>query len=576
MADSTAETFGEDYDANLVKAVYKTTWNDFYSWEHAHCLQTLHSLARTLSQDAPPSPYDSVEDLIPTTASFILTDSESSDSDDETIITTDYTGPHGPQTATVKATTVQFTRPMEPCAAYEMCTPTGRNINVGDDSEYMPFIPLIDDPEFNFLRHAEDYKYFEWQLPFRDPDLEVIVTYTVYTLHHDHQLSFNTIEETRLLPLPIQPHILTAARRRDFPKWPTIKAPPYSPPHANASAPRNLANLVNDFCSNQNCLIGYCTVHIGDIPMPELVAPTISSEDLVHSVEVPCGSECFLLNKPSTVTTIRRPLRQTGLVRIQGHATPARTARVSKTRRTANEAADATENASAAQKAATALNRSSRKRAGRPDVRVIVHTGNVILRFASSAKQDSESDICKNAFIQRGARKFAACNMKHTHVRQSKWGLGLYISEEAKEGDFILGSLFVSKHRGRNYLFQLNSTFSVDSTKAGNESRFINHDPDANCHACVRLVNGEHRIGIFAQRPILPGAELHLDYGDLFFEADGSDSGPEEANAASKDVQPPPPDFSQEKVVYNLDQHSSDETYETHNSEFDLTPPGTP
>lgn len=76
----------------------------------------------------------------------------------------------------------------------------------------------------------------------------------------------------------------------------------------------------------------------------------------------------------------------------------------------------------------------------------------------------------------------------------------------------------VAKHRERTYLFQLNQTMSVDSTFIGNEARYINHDSSlANCQAnglstsmltfrsnaisyfhAVRLVNGEHRIGLFA------------------------------------------------------------------------------
>lgn len=49
-----------------------------------------------------------------------------------------------------------------------------------------------------------------------------------------------------------------------------------------------------------------------------------------------------------------------------------------------------------------------------------------------------------------------------------------------------LSRSYVSKHRGRTYLFQLNPVVSIDSSKAGNESRFINHaeEEKANCNAC--------------------------------------------------------------------------------------------
>ncbi|KAG6910796.1 hypothetical protein DXG01_007685 [Tephrocybe rancida] len=173
MANTTAESSALDYDApNLVKTIYKSTWGDFYTWEQAYCQQTLHSLTRNLPQDAPASASEPVEDFAPFTRSLTAQEPQAFGSEDETFTAIDYTVDGEPEITTFSAITVEDTRTMEPCAPYEMCTPTSRNIIVGDDSEYMPFIPLIDDPTFDALRHAEDYKYFEWQLPHRDPDCE--------------------------------------------------------------------------------------------------------------------------------------------------------------------------------------------------------------------------------------------------------------------------------------------------------------------------------------------------------------------------------------------------------------------
>lgn len=73
----------------------------------------------------------------------------------------------------------------------------------------------------------------------------------------------------------------------------------------------------------------------------------------------------------------------------------------------------------------------------------------------------------------------------------------------------------VVKHRQRNYVFALNSTVSIDSSYAGNETRFVNHvsKPYANSSPQVWLVNGEHRIGIFAGRLILLASKYEAHRG---------------------------------------------------------------
>lgn len=114
-------------------------------------------------------------------------------------------------------------------------------------------------------------------------------------------------------------------------------------------------------------------------------------------------------------------------------------------------------------------------------------------------------------------------------MKKSGFGMGVFLTEPAREGDLIAGTVFVSygmlpsphdpsnrihrrthfrtyfphprvslrtqhfqkeqingyfdhcsaieRHRGRNYVYGLNQSFSVDGTYVGNETRFINHAP---------------------------------------------------------------------------------------------------
>ncbi|KAF8056606.1 hypothetical protein FPV67DRAFT_1431373 [Lyophyllum atratum] len=541
----------------------------------------------------------------------------------------DYThGGREPRTTTVSAKVVDITRHIEPCAAYEACTPTNRNINVGDDSEYMPFIPLIDDPKFNFLLHAGDYKYFDWQVQNRNPDLQVILKQTVHTLHDTHKLSLQDIDETGVLPQSVTSNILPASRRRDFPEWPEISSPlPYMPSHANAGPSKTLSNLVNDFCNNANCVIGYCTVHLGDMPLPEAIPPTISTNALVDSVNSPCGAQCFLRGKApamgtfwsaedvETLTTIlsfspdlppcdlaticRKPCQEASILFQVSYVT---TNQYSHERY--SNTGDAFSQIPSSRRLSTRnwpcshlgpcdnncpcfANDAHCERSCRCDRKCLRRWRGC--QCAKSKQQGRQHITCKTSRCPcyrahrecdpelcikceaSTARLLTLCGaptQKRTEVRQSAWGLGLYIAEEAKEEEFVIeytGELvyevtsicrdFVSTHRGRSYLFQLNPMISIDSSKAGNESRFINHDPkNANCHAGVRLVNGEHRIGLFTLSAMSPGTELLLNYGDSFFQREG-DAAPEGEGAPSALAS------SLEQVVYTLDQHSSDETY---------------
>ncbi len=106
-------------------------------------------------------------------------------------------------------------------------------------------------------------------------------------------------------------------------------------------------------------------------------------------------------------------------------------------------------------------------------------------------------------------------------VKRGTYGLGLFTTQPIKKGTFVIeyvGKLLTTtqaNEKGGQYLFEINSRWTIDGATRKNLARYINHSCRPNCESDTN--ERKKRITITAIKNIKEGEELTYDYGKAFW-----------------------------------------------------------
>ncbi|KAF8877840.1 hypothetical protein CPB84DRAFT_1714738 [Gymnopilus junonius] len=608
--DSHSEQDFQELSQDLISRVtkvYDSVRDEYSSWSYSDSEQALLSLSKP-SPLPPPLPKPSTQNtaLYPSEATTFGGIWE--------VMDYEYDKVTGCQTSKTNTYPLSITSAVDasfrPYSSYTSCAPASRNIFVGDDSHYMPFVPFSDDEAYDFSNDNELYNYFAWQKPGLDSDEQVIALETLRRLVFNQKLLPKEIDATLVLPAPSET-IFSLVRKRDFPKWPSLVT------NLQSIVPRNVSDsesvikyFLDYFCTNLNCMTGFCITHDESTvkeQAPEYVPPKNPPVKVSDMATAPCGPDCFLQvasmanaigthwsesdkqllsvtlryapdTLPCDLSVIcRKPCREIYRYQIKykypaplplppKHKQPAKLTFKDDDpsvfvpsipcRHQGPCSADTDcecfrNHAHCRSRCSCAKACSRRTGCSCKQSRRLCGTNKCSCYKANMEcdpevclqckAKDVDSDLCRNVGIQRG-------DFKSTEVRESQYGLGLYVTEPCEERDLIteyVGEIIYEEtvtsrglhasHKGRSYVFTLNPDLCLDSSDAGNEARYINHSNTPNCLTKVLLVNGEHRLGVYANRRIAEDEELFIDYGPSFW---GTEKDTTEPSAGVNGTQP--------------------------------------
>ncbi|EGT35943.1 hypothetical protein CAEBREN_02812 [Caenorhabditis brenneri] len=158
-------------------------------------------------------------------------------------------------------------------------------------------------------------------------------------------------------------------------------------------------------------------------------------------------------------------------------------------------------------------------------------------------------------------------------------GTGAFLKEDANANDYLgeYTGEYISEEeterRGKVYELSTSYIFglgwkqgSIDSGRAGNVFRFVNHSNKPNCFTAMRIVNGKPVIGFYAKQKMRAGTELTFDYDynqeDVikYFQNKPEDRVPKMKSTMESPVTSPHPPSRKKPKRYDSD---SDDDYDS-------------
>jgi SET domain-containing protein len=106
-------------------------------------------------------------------------------------------------------------------------------------------------------------------------------------------------------------------------------------------------------------------------------------------------------------------------------------------------------------------------------------------------------------------------------VKRGINGFGLFAAQDIPRNTYLMdyaGKLLTTAQadeKGGQYLFEINSHWTIDGTNRKNLARYINHSCRPNCETDTR--DREKRVVIYTIRNVKAGDELSYDYGKSFW-----------------------------------------------------------